>query len=240
MVSVIPAPVSCTNPGHTSSQITAYKHTISGSSKLTGIKFYLNGDQGQRRRITSRNLGLPIEGPVDVYAFYCTEDPILVYVNSTGGSSQTIGWYRKSKRSYDKNWTKIPTALNGITPTNITECRNWNKLVGVLEGLKCHKFNKCTYKSSLGRADDGVQEEVIDLGLSEPEAPDSPRAEAHGGQASSPASNTGGAIAGYVLTGVCVISGSLTGFAYWLYKRTNGDPWVRHGYSIECLKNVPY
>ncbi|EKX72520.1 hypothetical protein BEWA_049870 [Theileria equi strain WA] len=31
----------------------------------------------------------------------------------------------------------------------------------------------------------------------------------------------------YVLTGVGVISGSLTGFGWWIYKRSKGDPWVR-------------
>ncbi|EKX73353.1 hypothetical protein BEWA_054090 [Theileria equi strain WA] len=30
-----------------------------------------------------------------------------------------------------------------------------------------------------------------------------------------------------VLTGVGVVSGSLTGFGWWLYKRSKGDPWVR-------------
>ncbi|EKX72419.1 hypothetical protein BEWA_048860 [Theileria equi strain WA] len=35
-------------------------------------------------------------------------------------------------------------------------------------------------------------------------------------------------------------SGSLTGFGWWIYKRSRGDPWVRYGYPIECLKNVPY
>ncbi|EKX73882.1 hypothetical protein BEWA_039200 [Theileria equi strain WA] len=43
-----------------------------------------------------------------------------------------------------------------------------------------------------------------------------------------------------VLTGVGAVSGSLTGFGWWMFKRSKGDPWVRHGYPIEFLKNVPY
>ncbi|AFZ79241.1 hypothetical protein BEWA_020880 [Theileria equi strain WA] len=43
-----------------------------------------------------------------------------------------------------------------------------------------------------------------------------------------------------VLTGTLAGAGSLTGFGWWIYKRYKGDPWVRHGYSIDRLKNVPY
>ncbi|EKX72559.1 hypothetical protein BEWA_050270 [Theileria equi strain WA] len=43
-----------------------------------------------------------------------------------------------------------------------------------------------------------------------------------------------------VTTGILVTS-ALACFAGWkLYKRFKGDPWVRHGYPIEFLRNVPY
>ncbi|AFZ79571.1 hypothetical protein BEWA_024200 [Theileria equi strain WA] len=169
-VSVISVQVSCTDSSHTSSKLTAYKHSVP-NGKLAGIKFYLSSDDTKkdRKRITSRKLGLPIEGPVHVYAFYCKDNPILVYVENGGSGSP--GWYRKN-RSNDK-WT--PTSvLKDITPTNITDCKKWNRFVGLLNQLKCTQFKKClnSESSELGRSEDssgGEEENDIKLEESEPE-----------------------------------------------------------------------
>ncbi|EKX73828.1 hypothetical protein BEWA_038660 [Theileria equi strain WA] len=170
-VSVTPMTVSC--PTHSStSQISAYKHSITDSSlRLAGIKFYIDNNQNKRRRVTSSSLKLPMDGPVDVYVFYCGKNPALVYVSSTGGTSQTSDWFRKSKTSDTKRWTKF--TFSGVTPTNITDCRNWNKLVGVFNKLSCKQFSKCP-TSSRGRSgdsEDGLQDlnDKINLGLSEDE-----------------------------------------------------------------------
>ncbi|EKX73845.1 hypothetical protein BEWA_038830 [Theileria equi strain WA] len=180
-ISVDKVQVSCTNPSHNSSKLIAYKHSIDGDYKLAGIKFYLDGDQNKRRRVTSRNLGLPIEGPVDVYVLYCDNNPILVYVDANRSTkSQVTGWYRKSKRGYENNWTKICAGIGGITHSDLNGgtliCQKWNTLVGALKKLECKRFNKCSIYSPLRSAadnGDGLQEpsqdEVIVLEDSEGE-----------------------------------------------------------------------
>ncbi|EKX73028.1 hypothetical protein BEWA_015890 [Theileria equi strain WA] len=49
------------------------------------------------------------------------------------------------------------------------------------------------------------------------------------------------AIFGGSTSGTLAGAGGLTGFGLWkLYNRYKGDPWVRHGYPMKCLKHVPY
>ncbi|AFZ79708.1 hypothetical protein BEWA_025570 [Theileria equi strain WA] len=171
-ISVSSVQVSCQRPDHNKGTITAYKHSIDGNGlKLVGIKFYPSGDTKNRKHVKSRKLSLPIPGPVDVYVFYCTEDPILVYVDRNKSGSP--GWFRKSTKNNKNQWTKF--TFSGITPTNITECGNWNKLVGAIKKLKCENFKKCPTTSLLrAETSGGVQAQIqdeddIDLGSSEEE-----------------------------------------------------------------------
>ncbi|EKX73933.1 hypothetical protein BEWA_039710 [Theileria equi strain WA] len=177
-VSVTPHEVRCQLHSN-SSYITVYKHSIRESNfKLGSIKFYDN-EQNKRRHVRSRNLKLPIEGQVEVYIFYCTDNnPVLVYVDATKStkSQDNTGWYRKSKGGgYSKNWSKIPTGIGGITHSDLDrdliDCTRRNKLVGVLKKLGCTTLSPCPKSSSPERsdADDGVQEEDIPLGESEGE-----------------------------------------------------------------------
>ncbi|AFZ80117.1 hypothetical protein BEWA_029680 [Theileria equi strain WA] len=169
--------VSCKVENHKStSTIKAYRHSIDSSSKLTAIKYYLSSDgpKKNRKRITSRKLSLPIPGPVDVYVFYCREDPILVYVDASRSTSShaNTGWFRKSTKNNKNQWTHFSGSLKDLTPTNITDCRKWSKLVGVLEKLSCNELSKCSNSPSLARTEGSSgsgEEDDIHLGESEEE-----------------------------------------------------------------------
>ncbi|AFZ80926.1 hypothetical protein BEWA_003340 [Theileria equi strain WA] len=171
-ISVIKGDVTVESLGKTTSY---YKHSIE-SGKLADIKFYLNGDQSRRRRVRSSNLRLPITGPVDVYAFYCGYDPILVYVDdSKSTKAKTGGWFRRSRTgNYDKKWAKFPMPRN-IKPETINNCKNWNTFVAVLEKLKCENFQRCPPEPLPLRSEDGIgateiqDEEQIALGESDTE-----------------------------------------------------------------------
>ncbi|AFZ79442.1 hypothetical protein BEWA_022900 [Theileria equi strain WA] len=153
--------VSCKEPGHTSSSLKAYKHSITSSGlNLTAIKFYPGGEKKNRRRITSSRLILPADGPVDIYAIYCGGKPALIHVEFKDRRSVVKGWYRRSKNGDDAKWKKISGKLPGVTPDNITECRNWNKLVDVLKKLKCG-VSSCPKPAKR-------QEQVVSLRSEEP------------------------------------------------------------------------
>ncbi|EKX72823.1 hypothetical protein BEWA_013820 [Theileria equi strain WA] len=220
---------------HTSTPITAHKHSINGPNlKLAGIKFYLNGDQGQRRRVTSRRLSLPIQGPVDVYAFYCKQNPSLIYVDAEKEPKAT-GWYRKTNST---NWTQTHF-LRKMTPdklTGPTDHGKYNDLVILLKRAGCNSYSTCPGDPQTPPVE---------------KPPEGSHPEAQ--QPADPALGPGGGTAeklgmGVVpaAVGIWSISGTLAGsaatfFGGWkLYNRYNGDPWVRHRDPIEFLKHVPY
>ncbi|AFZ80767.1 hypothetical protein BEWA_001740 [Theileria equi strain WA] len=154
--------VSCKQ--HTHSKTEYFKHEITsgGGYQLSGIKYYSNGNNGNekdRKRIKSINLGYPISGVTAVYAFYCERDPVLVYVY--GGNSAT-GWYTRQNVSNNKDeqWEKVPS-LNNITPDNFRnlDCDNWNKLREVLKKFKCEGLQECLDPEHLGQ--NGVQREEV-------------------------------------------------------------------------------
>ncbi|EKX72439.1 hypothetical protein BEWA_049060 [Theileria equi strain WA] len=146
-----------------STPITAYKHSINGPNlKLAGIKFYLNNDSSKqnRKRVTSRNINLPANGQVDVYVFYCKDNPVLFYVDR--GSSGSPGWYRKQKKKsgYDSKW-KRTNQLNSINLSNFGSltCGQWRKLKKYLEERGCKGLQDCP--ESLGRTEE-PGEQVLD------------------------------------------------------------------------------
>ncbi|EKX72339.1 hypothetical protein BEWA_048060 [Theileria equi strain WA] len=147
MVSVTPVTVSCTNPSHRTSHLTAYKHSISGDSlKLAGIKFYLNGDNAgntPRTRIILNTQRFPISSPVSIYAFYCTgNDPLLIYVDSS--QANVKGWYKKGDYG-GQSWIKLNTELGDTTPDNFStlNCGQWKALREVLTGFGCADLKEC-------------------------------------------------------------------------------------------------
>ncbi|AFZ80993.1 hypothetical protein BEWA_004010 [Theileria equi strain WA] len=179
-VSVKEQKVSCQRPDHSTSSLTVYKHSIKEVDlKLGGIKFYLNNDSSKqnRKHVRSRNLKLPIEGQVDVCVFYCAgNNPVLIYVyaNRSTKSQGSSGWYRKSKRGYESNWSKISNMPQYITPDTINNCNSWNKLVGIFNQLKCESFQRCPPEPLPERSDAGEvrthnQDDDIKLEESEPE-----------------------------------------------------------------------
>ncbi|EKX72366.1 conserved hypothetical protein [Theileria equi strain WA] len=122
-----------------------YEHSISdGGLKLAKIKYHITNGDGRWRRIKSDNLGLPIQGYVSIYVFYCSNNPELIYVDGNGING-TNRWYHKptdsSSISGDEQWTEV-NDLSGITPENITDCTNFNKLKNV---LSCAKNATCTH-----------------------------------------------------------------------------------------------
>ncbi|AFZ80177.1 hypothetical protein BEWA_030300 [Theileria equi strain WA] len=103
--------------------------------KLAKIKYYLQGQLNERKRIKADELKFPIEGPVDIYTFYCENNPILIYVDAFGQKK----WYkRQNKNNHDSNWV-VAGELDGVLPEKIKnrDCENWEKLKGVYTGLNC-------------------------------------------------------------------------------------------------------
>ncbi|EKX72456.1 hypothetical protein BEWA_049230 [Theileria equi strain WA] len=125
-----------------------YKHTISGNHKLARIRYYIDGidtantnNSKTRRRIKISGLDFPTSNVQAVSAFYCRGNPVLIYVEGNGQNE----WYKKptggnSGISGDEQWAPVLSELNGITPEDITNCTNFNKVKGVLScasGIEC-------------------------------------------------------------------------------------------------------
>ncbi|AFZ79879.1 hypothetical protein BEWA_027280 [Theileria equi strain WA] len=128
-----------------------YKHSIEGGGlKLGGIKFYLRDDvyKKNRKRITSGTLRLPADGPIDVYAFYCGDNPVIIYLHYRNNPKNSR-WYRKekSKNADNKPWRKTGQ-LSSIKSRHLDKeglsCGNWNKLVDELRKRKCSQLQNCT------------------------------------------------------------------------------------------------
>ncbi|EKX72599.1 hypothetical protein BEWA_050670 [Theileria equi strain WA] len=149
-VSVEKVKVRCTR-GHNSAD--CYKHEIiSGGSRVAKIRYYLGNTDtnthANRRRITSSNeLQFPITSSVSVYALYCKQNPVLIYVEGDGNNG-TNEWYQKPTGSSNGNeeWTRVGN-LNGITPGDFgkLECNQWNKLREALNNISgCTGLRICS------------------------------------------------------------------------------------------------
>ncbi|EKX73813.1 hypothetical protein BEWA_038500 [Theileria equi strain WA] len=116
-----------------------YKYTISDQNyKLAKIKYYIAGNPN-RKRITATELEFPLDAPVDLYTFYCSEKPVLIYVSHRGTSSQPniSGWYKKGVLD-STLWTKVTDDLPSISPNTFDniECINFNKIANALGCVK--------------------------------------------------------------------------------------------------------
>ncbi|AFZ79997.1 hypothetical protein BEWA_028470 [Theileria equi strain WA] len=134
------------NVRHNYSTIDYYKHSIPGDGKiqLAKIKYYLNsdGEKRDRKRVVANGLTFPITGPIDVYAFYCGNNPALIYIDAAKGTnSQATGWYKKGTQGV--SWTKVIKGLDDVTPDNARGCDKFSKLFKVLEGLQCANLIGC-------------------------------------------------------------------------------------------------
>ncbi|AFZ79566.1 hypothetical protein BEWA_024150 [Theileria equi strain WA] len=152
------------NPNH----ITAYKHSIYNGN-LGGIKFYKDGNQSTRRRVKSNALSFPISVN-SVYVFYCQgKNPLLIYVDSE--TPMTRGWYRKSTKGYEHNWTWINRGLDSITRTDLESgisCDKWQKLRKYFGELGCRSFGDCN--GNLARSYT-VPQDIGQIEASEDETP---------------------------------------------------------------------
>ncbi|AFZ80270.1 hypothetical protein BEWA_031230 [Theileria equi strain WA] len=261
-------PYCCRCDGHNNTKITVtidkvpaaskveyFKHSITNPKhKLARIRYYDKGEgtyrtnnPNYRRRIKSHALKFPTSDVRSVSAFYCGQNPALIYVD--GGTA--TGWYKKPTSSdKDEQWTQVDI-LQGITPEKITECTNFNKLKNV---VYCASTVTCPQPALSpanlsGPADPGprgpaLSEEVPASDLSD-QVPDTESetkillqatpAPATASPAAPEAKKepfvsilTGSsALAGYVSSGTLAGSAA-TFFGGWkLYNRYKGDPWVR-------------
>ncbi|EKX72157.1 hypothetical protein BEWA_046210 [Theileria equi strain WA] len=227
-VTVTSAQISCKlheNP----SSIPFHKHeiTYSGGVRLAAIKY---NDGKHRKRINSSGLDFPIQGPLSVYAFHCSGNPALIYVDSSSDSSKN-GWYKKytgsSTVSGDEQWVEVFTISN-IQPrelSNTIDHEKYNGIVGILKTLSgCTSYKECPKPEEKPKA---VPPETT--------TPDN-AALTEDGQKSPTSAKVIAAPAAAVLgpwaifgasSGPIAGAGGLTGFGWWIYKRTKGDPWVR-------------
>ncbi|AFZ79736.1 reverse transcriptase domain containing protein [Theileria equi strain WA] len=120
---------SISNMASASSGIYCSIHSIGENDRLAKIKYYRNGSSPgtPRERVAAAEISFPIQGPVSIYAFYCNNNPSLIYIEATSGRGVN-GWYKKG-RNYKDPWTKIVNDLTDVTPTNANaSCTNWNAL----------------------------------------------------------------------------------------------------------------
>ncbi|AFZ79605.1 hypothetical protein BEWA_024540 [Theileria equi strain WA] len=131
--------------GKSSTPIPYFKHEINHGVALSSIKYYINGDTDNRKRITAKELTFPIQGSLSVYIFYCSENPVLIYVDSS--QVNVRGWYKQNS-DYSRPWIKVLNDLSTKTPDNIKKCdTEFNKLVGILNSFGCNNYQPCDDKS---------------------------------------------------------------------------------------------
>ncbi|AFZ79980.1 hypothetical protein BEWA_028290 [Theileria equi strain WA] len=228
--------VFCKAPGHNASgSIYYYKHSVQGQ-KIAAI-YYKDGSERKNIKLTGSYL--PIDGVKSVSVFYCKYDtPVLIYI--AGETQEVSKWYKRQNKS-SHVWTQVPDVLQGITPdklSNIKDCTdgNFEQLVKVLNEFGHSVYKPCNTTSPPAHTTPGETAK---------EAQDDPN---HGGTSltdtlkavSASLTDDSTNIIVSVTTGILVTSALACFAGFKLYNRYKGDPWVRYGYPIECLKNVPY
>ncbi|EKX72585.1 hypothetical protein BEWA_050530 [Theileria equi strain WA] len=218
-VSVERKTVSCTS--HISTRLTVYKHefTFGDSSRLSGIKYY--DGRGQRRRIKITGLVLPTRDSVKVYVFYCNgKNPVLIYIRSRGIAT---GWYKKNDNSSsngkDEKWEKVQDWLPNIIPNNFktTDHGKFDELVKALQ-----KAGGCK-KSGICPPDPPPQQRQQEASPAE----GSPTSDALADGGASIFAGLGIWSISGISSGTLAGAGGLTGFGWWMFKRSRGDPWIR-------------
>ncbi|EKX72409.1 hypothetical protein BEWA_048760 [Theileria equi strain WA] len=176
-----------------SSTITYHRHTVSGSYKLSGIRYNENG--GTRRNIALNGQRFPIPNVQAIYALYSgnKKEPILIYVE---GNTAT-GWYQKKGPSGGNNgneeWTKVKDKLNGITPEKFgtLDCPSWNDAVGVLRDCGDKTLEECPEESKQDPqleqlSSEEAREEVDEEGIKVEKEEEEEKIEVKGGNAPGP------------------------------------------------------
>ncbi|EKX72163.1 hypothetical protein BEWA_046270 [Theileria equi strain WA] len=199
--------------------------------KLRNYQVYrhtLNSGGGPFHILSFKNAGTTLSGigptpfsPIldvsEVRVYFCSLDnkPLLLYYKANGQHY----WYKNNKpTSKAGQWVDA-----GLLNTDGPE--NHEKILNVLNSLESECKDTPKAESPLPTVSQGETESTEE----------SPKHEA----STALEAPVIASIAGYFLTGSAG-AGGLTGLGWWMFKRSKGDPWVIHGYSIECLKNVPH
>ncbi|EKX72302.1 hypothetical protein BEWA_047670 [Theileria equi strain WA] len=136
-VTVTPVEIYCQTHPNNPTPVTCYKHEINSGAKLSGIRFYHNGNSKIRGRIKS-----PIPDVKAVHTFYCGTNPTLIYIE---GGTQAIQdrWFKKNASKDNIEWTEVKD-LQDIIPnvlSNNTKCETYKQLINA---LSCHKYQQCS------------------------------------------------------------------------------------------------
>ncbi|EKX73879.1 hypothetical protein BEWA_039170 [Theileria equi strain WA] len=149
-VSVTDKTVSCKT--HKQSSTSCYKHQVipnAGKWRVAAIKYYGVNTPSKRNRVEIPGLSLltKVSVKVTVYVLYCGHNPVLIYLESTSGGSDTTGWYKKGSDNNDnENWTQVGL---DITPGDLgkIDCKDnetFQKLAKLLTKLGCYGLEECT------------------------------------------------------------------------------------------------
>ncbi|EKX72298.1 hypothetical protein BEWA_047630 [Theileria equi strain WA] len=134
-----------------SKHIQYHTHSISNDGdKLAKIKYYLHVDVNklnkERKRVITKGLDFPIDSPVNVYVFYCNQNPALIYIKKNGRNGADKWYKRKDKNDHISRWEEVSGQLNDITSTDLVnlDCQKQRKLVDVLKTVGCLNLEECS------------------------------------------------------------------------------------------------
>ncbi|EKX73062.1 hypothetical protein BEWA_016230 [Theileria equi strain WA] len=186
-----------------------YEHTLKDSGN--GDKFHIVGFEGTNRGSSITAFGdkgredNPLKNVQKLIIYVCQEEltkPLLIYYTTDGDNHN---WYKNNSPDTDNGdqWTNTD---NNNLSTNDNPSQ-YDKIIKVLSSLE----SSCNVAQA--------RQEAAARGS------DPPGGNSHGGSKTDP--NGWVKPTSYVLTGVGVVSGSLTGLGWWAFKRSKGDPWVR-------------
>ncbi|AFZ80139.1 hypothetical protein BEWA_029900 [Theileria equi strain WA] len=123
--------------GEVANTIPYFKHEIELGTELSGIKY--NDGGASRKNIVLNGHKFPIPGSFNVYAFYCGNNPVLIYVDSSG-SPPVKSWF---KQGSSDEWEKVED-LGDTMPDNIKSCKGNKEFSALVKELDCPDYKECT------------------------------------------------------------------------------------------------
>ncbi|EKX72365.1 hypothetical protein BEWA_048320 [Theileria equi strain WA] len=207
-----------------------YKHILNNGDRRNFhiVNFHNNG-------VNINKVGsLPILDVEEVKVYFCSLDkkPLLLYYKV----GESHNWYKNENPSSTTGlWVSAASKLSNTGSTD------YRAIIWVLNTINSPCAPKEPTPAARGldtgrelTTDSQTEPTEVLSTAKESESPP-PKAEARA-EARSPAAGTPQTSTFWesydksiptVLTGVGVVSGSLTGFGWWAFKRSRGDPWVR-------------
>ncbi|EKX73667.1 hypothetical protein BEWA_037030 [Theileria equi strain WA] len=152
-----------------SSHTTVYKHSVKAGQSVAGIKFYQDDNTSNRRKVSARSFKFPMEGPVDIYTFYSSNNPALIYIHGTGDKS-VKGWFGRDGFGDNRPWKKTSHSLRRIKKTDIDQneltCTKWTALRDILKERDVTNLSICNRPTDLQRSEEspsgGIGQEQAD------------------------------------------------------------------------------